>query len=332
MPELNIDINELRSRWTIELNSLGRRSHPSQEQVERKRDLQVFLCFIDPLRKYEQDWRNMKGLEKRLTAELVLQSSVSSKQYKDTFYTNLLIAMTGKPVANPSELCQFNLRVRNICEDHGERLDNVLADMHARNYIRKDYKSGEYSVSTVGTLLMERNSVKKLKNKNTSQATSMFNALNKDVQDKLCELHALLNISSYDASTRKLSEESQIREITNNKNAKLVVVNKKVPAIQTPKKIVDVISVLQDLESKGTSATAIIQTLVQKKVITITKDDNTVFDPIVSPCVWTSVIEVEEFPGVTFTAESSLKKGAKQGSSQKLIDHIWIKYKLQKKI
>lgn len=332
---MNLDIKELRRRWTIELNSLGRRNSPSQEQTERKRDLQIFLCSIDPLRKYEQDWRNLPGLQKKLELELQLQNSVSSKQYTDSFYAKVLIAMTGKAVANPSEACVINQKVKMLCEDHGEVLSNVLSNMHRENILRKEYKSDSYTVSTVGTILMEKHSLRSISPAASSnyQGSPLLNGLNKDAVGKLAELHAQLNINSADKTIRTIPK--QVVRPDNPPVKKPVEI--KNPAIQPikedvkPVKVLDVLAKIEALEKHCPNVAVVFDHLKKHNVIKVKRHETTVTETINKAdnrpySEWTSVLVIDLIPYKVFISKAPNRKLANSGNYEKMIEALKLKY------
>lgn len=315
---------ELRRRWTIELNSLGRRERPTPEQDVRKRDLQIFLCYIDPLRKHEHQWDLMKDLEKKLERELLLQSSVSSKQYLQDFYGKLLAAMTGKAHGQPSDPCELNQKARLICEDHGERLENVLKKLHEENVIRKDYQNNTYSLSTVGANLMEKVSVSAIHPPSTwsYKGAPLASAIKHDSIVKLAELRSSMNNGSPANSMRDLS--TFIKSATPKVKA-LIVKPPKNQIKESPAPKVPVIKGIKErireLESKNCPPTQIFNTLISLKLITVmTSDDIVDNDPEgIKRSEWTSTVVIEQLKGLIFTELGLSRRAARSKCHERII-------------
>ncbi len=322
---MELTLKELRRRWTIELNSLGRRERPTPEQDARKRDIQIFLCYIDPLRKLEQDWRQIKGLEKKLEAELLLQNSVSNSQYLKSFYSKLLSALIGKVLGNPSDPCTVNNKARYICEDHGERLEDVLKAMHEQNYIRKDYQKNTYSLSTVGANLMENASINAIcpKNNNLYNGSALANAIKGDSLVKLAELHGKLNQTNVINNVREIPAltHTQLKSVDRTRN---IIKNniKEKPVVENT-----LVAKLRDMEAKKHNVAAIFKTLVNckhikvlkneiKEVVSINEDDQLAYSD------WTSTIVIAQIKGMTFTHSGKSKKTASNSNYEKIIEAL----------
>lgn len=335
---MELTVNELRRRWTIELNSLGRRDKPTAEQDSRKRDLQIFLCYIDPLRKLEQDWRNMPGLAKKLESELLLQNTVSSKQYTDNFYAKILVAMTGKVMGNPSDACIPNQKAKLVCEDHGERLENVMQKMHKESYLRKDYHQNTYSLSTVGANLMESASINAIRpNKLVGyNGAPLVHSIKNDSLNKLAELHGNLKMHNPADTVRELPETKLNPKIPKNQNKTQPIRTGNTPQNAPASPSVNIALEISGLEKTTPNVAVLFNHLSTRNIIKVKKLEATVQDTInkvngLENSEWTAAIEINLMPGRIFISKGLSKKKAIHSCYTDVIAALKLKYAEQAK-
>ena len=149
-----LDSGALRLRWTTELTSLRQRETPTDRQAQRIRDLQSFLAFLDPLRKYEFEWQAIPGFKRKLANELAAQTTTCDQDYRKHLLAKILAVLVGGSVAEPGRLCSRVKEAQRLCADHGESWVQVLDELRTKKLIRKDI-SGGLSLSSPGANLLE---------------------------------------------------------------------------------------------------------------------------------------------------------------------------------
>jgi len=149
-----LDSQTLHRRWTTELNSLRQRQEQTNQQAQRIRDLQAFLAFLDPLRKYEFEWQAIPGFKGKLANELSVQTTTSEGGYRKHLLARILATLTGGSMSEPGHMCSRIKEAQLVCSDHGESWPYILDELVSRKLVRKS-SSEELSLSSPGANLLE---------------------------------------------------------------------------------------------------------------------------------------------------------------------------------
>lgn len=301
---VGIDSSELRRRWTIELTSLRRRPNPTTWQQNRIRDLQSFMAAIDPLRKYEFDWRSMPGFDVRFASEIDAQRHINrNPAYQKDLKGKILAAMAGKALPEPSHPCRGIKQAQEVCEDHGEDWDAMLRSLLVDRLLRKEM-DGSYAMSVPGCNLLEKLAREQLKPKGVQNAQSlMFAHLKGDVRDALAELKANLSQKTGGGAPRIMPDIKRSSTKINKPAAPLKNTTK-ASALLDKRSIV-----LKKLKSMSHPLAAL-HSLEQIKLLTVTEGEMRLVEK--EPfAIWQYTFSIREIGNQSFSATGKSQREAR---------------------
>jgi len=148
-------LEDAKARWNVERNWLMKRSAPTKEQTQRFHDLNTFLILLDPLRCLEIDRSAREIAIGRLATELTRIQASKSPAEVARRRAELLCALLGKRFADPGTVVTPGPAFITKAASGGADPAKVIADLTAAQLLRRS-PSGELSLSTLGSNLMER--------------------------------------------------------------------------------------------------------------------------------------------------------------------------------
>lgn len=154
--EVEAAIRDAVKRWSTELSHLRSLQRPLEKHLQRQRDLQAFMVIIDPLRKYEIDFRDRSLFANRLVDDLTKKIAASGSAARQSFLAGALQDLTGRQVAEPGTPCNLSSRAfATRCREQGEQPDDIVVELREKRMIRQDERQGT-TLSPIGTTAMEK--------------------------------------------------------------------------------------------------------------------------------------------------------------------------------
>lgn len=319
MTKPDIDRDELRRRWTIELTSLRQRQQPSSAQQGRIRDLQSFLAAIDPLRKYEFDWHSMPGFDQRFVCEIEAQMSVNrNPSYQKELKAKILIALAGMPLPEPGNPGKFEPQAKMVCEDHGEDWNAMREHLIDTRLLRRE-PNGKLAMSVPGCNFVERMAMAKLKPKGEQAKQALYYRLDEHT------LATLLDVKA--ASRHHPFEEDEPRalpDISRNSTRVRPIPSALPPPTNkhaTTQRVLEIRDSIIEMEAKGANAVAILKILADRKLAV---PYTSYFKKIESVpfAVWECRIAAIEAPNKDFIGTGPNQKIARGGAAESLLNHL----------
>ena len=149
-------LDRAKHHWSVEHEWLMKQSVQTKDRIQRLHELNTFLVLLDPLRCYEIDRGARSVAIGRIGMELQRIHSSQGKESASLRHTLQLRSLLGQRFAEAGTKVVKTEAFKSQAMSGGFKPEEAMAEMVQAQLLRKS-PTGELSISTLGSNLLERN-------------------------------------------------------------------------------------------------------------------------------------------------------------------------------